>query len=171
MQNTPEQASGLTWEVALYIIRKFDLAVARSAEYCPFPANWDLEFLHEVNLAVEVLITATRNKSVSPIYTYSCYKFNIIAGNTSWRVEDYVKQMTTNCTGRNSLVEKKLKKNFPPLFSPSHYTADPCVIADKDDKCLFWYLPGILTDKRRVSKQAAAALIMSLTGAHFTVCL
>ena len=48
--------------------------------------------------------------------------------------------------------EAHLRKRFPPLdVAASNPRSSPCIIVDRDDVILAWYLPGILDASRQVS--------------------
>ncbi|KAF8956033.1 hypothetical protein BDZ97DRAFT_1607550, partial [Flammula alnicola] len=69
---------------------------------------------------------------------------------TSWRAEDYVAELTERSTGQILRVEAKLRKKFPPIYSPTVYTMDPCIVTDIEGNILLWYLPRALTAERTV---------------------
>ena len=70
---------------------------------------------------------------------------------TSWRAEDYVEELTERATGQNERVEAKLRKKYPPIFSPNTYQMKPCTVKDKVGNLMLWYIPGCLTVPRSVS--------------------
>ena len=64
---------------------------------------------------------------------------------------DYVEDLTMRATGQNEKVEAKLRRKYPPIFSPDAYHMKPCIVTDKLGNLMLWYLPGALTITRYVS--------------------
>ncbi|KAF8957921.1 hypothetical protein BDZ97DRAFT_1762563 [Flammula alnicola] len=128
---TADIALHLTEAISTYMKAKFLQKLHSCDDYVPFPSDWDFTLLQECDLAVDVLTDAYRRKYV-----------------TQWRADDYVAELTERATGRNSKVEAKLLKKFPPIFSPTVYQMEPCIVTDMDGNILVWYIPGALTTQR-----------------------
>jgi len=63
-----------------------------------------------------------------------------------------VKDLSERATGQNERVEAKLRRKYPPLFSPESYHLKPCTVKDKVGNLMMWYIPGCLTVFRSVSE-------------------
>ena len=71
----------------------------------------------------------------------------------SWSVVRYLgelKKMGKRCTGIQEHVEGRLLELFPP--GPTETVAEPCVVVDSEGVILLWFLPGLLNQKRKVSR-------------------
>jgi hypothetical protein len=69
---------------------------------------------------------------------------------TSWNAEEYSRALSPGCTGQNKEVESQLMEQFPPIYMPAKMSIHPMVVTDCDGRALVWYLPGLLTVKRKV---------------------
>lgn len=78
----------------------------------------------------------------------------------SWSVTDYVtelKKRGARCTGQNAAIEAELLRLFPPdERGVSLY--DPCVIADCKGRIMLWFLPGIVSPKRKVDNSTRVSI-------------
>lgn len=59
--------------------------------------------------------------------------------------------LTERATGQNIKFEGKLLKKFSPIFAPTRYEMQPCIVKDKDGNIMLWYIPGAITTQRAVS--------------------
>ena len=69
----------------------------------------------------------------------------------SWCVRSYtdtLKELSPRCSGQRDHLEKKLLQLFPP--AQKELIISPCVVTDNKGSVLLWYLPGLLSPKRRV---------------------
>lgn len=70
---------------------------------------------------------------------------------TSWDVKNYISEITVRASGLNITVEDKLRKKFHPIYSPTAFQRDPCVITDQSGNVLLWYLPRAMSLSTSVS--------------------
>ena len=66
----------------------------------------------------------------------------------NWSINDYIDILKIG----GQEAEEKLLRMFPP--GETELINSPCVIVDKNGKILLWYLPQVISPKRRVSKFA-----------------
>jgi len=83
-------------------------------------------------------------------------------------VIDYVvelKHRGSRCTGQNADMEADLLCLFP-VIEPGVTLYDPCLVADSEGRIMFWFLPGIVSPKRRVSRYSIRLIATYLLGIY-----
>jgi hypothetical protein len=70
-------------------------------------------------------------------------------------VDEYADQLSTRNSGRNTAVEAKLAKKFPPIHKELREYDSPLMVTDIGGKAFTWYLPGALSTARKVSTATA----------------
>jgi len=55
----------------------------------------------------------------------------------TWRVEDYVEDLTERATGQNEKIEAKLRKKYPPMFYADRYHTQPSTVQDEVKNFMF----------------------------------
>ena len=60
---------------------------------------------------------------------------------TSWSVKDYVKDLSPRQSGKNKLVEDRMRRKFRPIFEETRFIRKACTIMDSEGNFLLWYLP------------------------------
>jgi hypothetical protein len=149
MTEGKDLALRLTEAIAAYMKIKFYQLLQGDHTEVYFPPEWDLNLLNECDQAITILLEAHGNQRMyieSLGQSISCW-----TDTTMWKARDYVKELSKRATGRNQRVESKLKKKYPPIFSPTAYHMEPCVVQDEVGEILLWYIPGALTPQRVVS--------------------
>lgn len=66
-------------------------------------------------------------------------------------MDDYAAQLSARNTGRNTAVEAKLARKFPPIHTELREYDSPLMVTDVGGKAFTWYLPGALSTSRKVS--------------------
>jgi len=138
-----------TENIAAYMKSVFVAELRGNAEKVPLP-NWSLDqldILEECNYASKVLVQATKNLSecFCELNTEISTPPNHKTGCTSWSVVDYLQVLRAG----GKAVEENLLKFFP--VNNTEMIDEPCIVVDKDGKILLWYLPRMISFKRRVS--------------------
>jgi hypothetical protein len=70
----------------------------------------------------------------------------------TWSVQEYTDELRRNsprCSGQNENLEERILRMFPP--TEKELVVLPAVVTDKNGLVLLWYLPGLLSRRRRVS--------------------
>jgi len=83
-------------------------------------------------------------------------------------VIDYVaelKRRGSRCTGQNADMEADLLRLFPAI-EPAVTLYDPCLVADTEGRIMFWFLPGIVSPKRKVSRYSVRLIATYLLGIY-----
>lgn len=142
-------ALSLTEAIAAYMKTKFYQLLQGDHTEVSFPLEWDLNLLDECDQAITILLEAQGNQcTYNEILGQSILDWT---DTTMWKAGGYVEDLSKRATGQNQGVESKLMKKYPPIFSPSAYHMEPCIVQDEDGKILLWYIPGALTPHRVVS--------------------
>lgn len=148
-------AFDLTEEVASYMRAKFLQGLKSQDNHVPFPTDWDVTLLQECDQAVGILLQAYHNACegllFGPFLNNSVLTWVNFLDQTKWSADDYVKNLTARASGQNQEVEAKLLKKYPPIFTPTKYEMDPCVVKDDNGIIMLWYTPGLLMKHRSVS--------------------
>ncbi|KAF8816368.1 hypothetical protein BYT27DRAFT_7248436 [Phlegmacium glaucopus] len=91
------------------------------------PHGWSVEFVLDVDLALDVLARAFHNQV-----------------STNWDVRQYADHVGVKFTGITTDHEEVLQRSFKPLKKNYHLQIAPCTITDRHGRMMLWYLPNIL---------------------------
>ena len=76
----------------------------------------------------------------------------------TWSVTDYLEEPSKKgkrCTGMHEGIEQELLRLFPPEGQADRIV-QPTVVVDCNGVILLWFLPGLLTSKRKVTPNSVS---------------
>lgn len=145
--------------VSAYIAGVFAVSVGLSLGPCLPPLSLPLALVEECLITAQVLVQAYRNPCTqrsSIDYVTDVLKYlitellDVVKG---LDIDRYCHKLPkTESLSSVKTTLKKMAKRYPPR-DPPIVLSQPCVIIDRHDRIIAWYLPNIITLSRQVSDQ------------------
>ena len=141
-----------TVNLSAYLRARFVMEMGGKNGELQMPTTFSLDFLEECHFAVRLVVRAIRSQSDDRFQNHGddCQITDITATErTQWSVTDYINDLRKY--GFTELHEKRRKQKFPPC-GQNELVSEGCVVADVNGVILMWYLPGLVSPRRQVSR-------------------